>query len=144
MILFLQHIPANTRPTELYDYISPIVTDGALQLDRILQADILIIQDKITNTLEYHGLVHLDSKATGLRALQALADPTLNEQAIAIREYSQRNPLNDRRRNDDEMQKPFIEQRQGDRRREQLEFIIDLSNVFNSFSSFIDNPLQNI
>lgn len=129
MILFLKDIPANTRPNELHDYVFSAFTNGGDQASgRVLKAEVMVIRDKQTNGLEHHGLVFVDSRASGMLAIQNLSGKPFSNTCVSIRPYVHRDLNNDRRLLEASAgyQQRGIDRRRGDR----IEIHIDLSNVF--------------
>ncbi|WP_396643643.1 hypothetical protein [Methylomonas sp. 2B] len=133
MILFIRNVPASTHLSELEAYVAPALKrrflfGGA----RILKAEILVILDKTTHTLEYHGLVHIDSDKVGLRAIKSLKGQRFKNKLVLVREYHNRNWHNDRRQTYQATQ-ALADKRVADRRRgASLEFVKDISAIFSA------------
>ncbi len=127
MILFFKDIPVNSRPNELYKLIASAGSEA--DSGEVLKAEVMVIRDKFTNALEYHGLAMLDSEQSCLRAIERLNGTAFNGREVVVRPYNFRDDLNERRRGGDgELadEKRRQERRRGDR----IEIFIDLSNIF--------------
>ncbi len=120
MDIFLRRIPANTKHIEISEFIAPALSNGLFKRPyRILNIEIMALRDIRFDTVEYHGLVTLDSKKAARQAITRLKKRRLNGRHILVRPFYHRSWDNDPRRQasnpDDEL--GFIEKRQGDRRR---------------------------
>lgn len=132
MILFLRNIPADTDPNELKAYITPALEGGLFSgSGRILRAEIIIFRNKMTQALEYHGLVHIDPDHAGQRAIKKLKGKLFRNKEIMIREYVNRNQKNDPRNARKKVPKDIINKRIQDRRVvSQLEILNDYPRAF--------------
>ncbi len=119
MKIFLRRIPANTQYDDISEFIAPALKKGFFRRPgKILNIEILALQDTREGTIEYHGLVNLDSEQSVHYAINGLKNRRLNGRYVLVRPYFSRHSENDPRehfRNADSEQ--FIEKRQGDRRR---------------------------
>lgn len=140
MIIFLGRIPANTRKHEITDHITPALKGGLFQKSgRIENIKILVLKDKNTNTLEYHGLVTIDPDAAAKRVIKKLNRKVFKGKHIAVREYHLRSWHNDPRLNMHEYNEELINKRNGDRRRSRIEEDEDISGNFSSNEVFHRN-----
>ncbi|MCQ8104134.1 DUF3240 domain-containing protein [Methylomonas sp. SURF-2] len=139
MNIFLRRIPANTQHVEISEFISPVLKSGFLKkAGQILNIEILALRDKRHDTIEYHGLVTLDSEWSVKRAVNGLKNRRLNGRYVLVRPYHHRSWDNDPRQQqapvDDTM---YLEKRHGDRRRgKNLEVIKNVSDQFSSQDEF--------
>ncbi len=138
MNIFLRRIPANTKHSEISEFIAPVLNNGFFRKSgRILNVEILALRDTRIGTIEYHGLVNLDSEWAVHRAVNELKHRRLNGRFVLVRPYYNRSWYNDPRQHRDAEQSPFSEKRRGDRRRGQyLEIIKNVSDHFNSEDDF--------
>ncbi|TPQ28890.1 hypothetical protein [Methylomonas koyamae] len=128
MILFFKDIPVNSRPNELYSLIASAV-GGEADSGEVLKAEVMVIRDKRTNALEYHGLTMINSEQFGLKVIERLNGKPFNGSEIQVRPYNFRDYLNDRRRSAN-AQVASEQRRQERRRGDRIEIFIDLSNIF--------------
>ena len=71
MIVFLRRIPADTKKQEIIAYIKPFLKGRLLQKSgRIEGVKILVLKETQTNTIEYHGLVTIDSDDVARRVIK--------------------------------------------------------------------------
>lgn len=119
MILFIRHIPDNTKTTELKKFVEPALLRQFSFLPKhgkVVKAEILAIQNIHNKIVEHHGLVFLDTQEALQVALRKLRGKRFKNRSLHIREYKHRSLRNDRRRfaaaND-----LFEDQRSHDRRR---------------------------
>ena len=140
MIIFLGRIPANTRKHEVTDFIEPALKGGFFQKSgRIEHIKILVLKDKNTNTLEYHGLVTIDPDDAAKRVIKKLNRKVFKGKHIAVREYQLRAWHNDPRINMREYNEELMNKRKGDRRRSRIEEDEDISDKFSSNEVFHRN-----
>lgn len=136
MILFIQNIPPTTRPHELRNYVAPAVGEEAesgVEEGRVLKAEVMVIRDRSSNLLEHHGLVVVNSEASGWRAIERLTGLPFNGVPVLVRKYNSRDQQNDRRRSGLPTFQAILEKRNRDRRRGyKVEIYVDFSNVFNA------------
>jgi hypothetical protein len=134
MILFFRNIPAETHPSELKGYVMPALEGGLFSRSgRILRAEIIIMRDKTTKKLEYHGLVHVDSDQAGKRAIKKLNEKPFKNMTIFVREYFNRNRKNDPRSTQKTVPKDIINKRIQDRRIvSNLEIMNDYPRAFSA------------
>ncbi len=130
MIIFIRKIPVNTYPSDLHDFVSPALRMSFLrQSGYIVKAEILILEDKLNRTLEFHGLVHVNSDVAGHRAIKKLTGKLLKGKRVIVREYhAHRNWRNDKRHSNTMTKAPVVDLRKTDRRRgNNLQRITDFS-----------------
>jgi len=139
MNIFLRRIPANTQHVEISEFVSPVLKTGFFKkAGQILNIEILALRDKRHDSIEYHGLVTLDSEWSVKRAVNGLKNRRLNGRYVLVRPYYHRSWDNDPRQQlthiDDAM---YLEKRHGDRRRgKYLEVIKNVSDQFSSQDEF--------
>lgn len=135
MILFIRNIPATTRPHELRNFVAPAVgeeTNPGGEQGRVLKAEVMVIRDRHSNVLEHHGLVVVNSEASGRRAIERLAGLAFNGVPVTVRKFNHRDQQNERRRMPSTFQ-AILEKRNRDRRRGyKVEIYVDFSNIFNA------------
>ena len=138
MNIFLRRIPANTRHTEISEFVAPALKSGWFRKSgRIVDVEILALQDTRVGTIEYHGLVTLDSELTVQRVVKGLKNRRFNGRMVVVRPYYHRSWYNDPRQNQLAVPADFIEKRKGDRRRGRyLQVIKNASDRFNSEDDF--------
>jgi hypothetical protein len=119
MILFLRRIPANTHPDEMQDFVEQALKGGIFSKSgSVIKAEIIAVRDKYTKSVEFHGLVHLDSDKSGQRALKKLKGKPFKNKHILVKEYKHRTWHNDSRINYKNTPQDILNKRVGDRRRE--------------------------
>lgn len=139
MNIFLRRIPANTQHVEISEFVSPVLKTGFFKkAGQILNIEILALRDRRHDSIEYHGLVTLDSEWSVKRAVNGLKNRRLNGRYVLVRPYYHRSWDNDPRQQqthiDDAM---YLEKRHGDRRRgKYLEVIKNVSDQFSSQDEF--------
>jgi len=133
MLIFIRNIPELTLTKDLVEFVTPALK-GVLPLSsgKVVKAEILVLLDKHTKLMEYHGLVSVDSEKAGRKAIKKLNGARLNGKMVIVREYVTRSWHNDRRLNHanvaDGMGKGM---RRCDRRRgKDIEVIQDISDMF--------------
>lgn len=138
MIIFLRKIPATTKLSEIEDFVSPALKGFLFgTIGRIEKIEILVLQDKLLNTIEFHGLVTIDPERAAKRVIKKLKGRRFKGKQIIIRQYYQRNWHNDPRMHA-EQRGTHSERRKADRRRGgNLETIKDISEQFSSHKSFV-------
>lgn len=136
MILFLRNIPENTRVNDLYEFLTPALKRSfPFRSGTIVKAEILVLRDKHTKLLEYHGLVHVDSEASGERVIKKIKGKRFKNKLVVIREYKKRDWQNDRRRKQQPVPEYILNKRVHDRRRNNmLEIVQDPSTMFSASS----------
>lgn len=144
MNIFLRRIPANTQHAEISDFIAPALNNGFFRRrGRIVNIEILALRDVRNGTIEFHGLVTLDSDRSVQQAIAGLKNRRLNGRYVLVRPYYHRSWYNDPRQNQQPLDASIIEKRKGDRRRGQyLEVIKNVSDHFNSEDDFFNSVNQ--
>ena len=130
--LFIQNIPEDTHANEIRNFIGLALKPGLFfRIGKIEKVEILIIRDKRTNSLEYHGLAHIDAKLANLPAiLEILRTKRLKRKIVAVRQFRQRFRGNDKRRPDSQSPLNFAEKRIGERRRlDNIEILLNIPNA---------------
>ncbi len=115
MILFIRNIPRDTRSSDLSDFVAPALTRLLFRSGSIIKVEILVLRDKRTQELQYHGLVHLDSEKTGKMVIKKLRGKPFKNKSVIVREYIHRSWHNDRR-NHENVFTGIERRRSGDRR----------------------------
>lgn len=139
MNIFLRRIPASTQHTDILEFLLPILKGGLFNKGgQILNIEILALRDKRSDTIEYHGLVKLDSELSVKRALKGLKNRRLNGRYVQARPYYHRSWDNDPRQQQAHIDTiGFIEKRHGERRRgRNLEVIKNVNDQFTSEDEF--------
>lgn len=138
MNIFLRRIPANTKHVEISEFVSPALKSGFFRKSgRILNVEILALQDSRIGTIEYHGLVTLDSEVAVQNAVRGLKNRRLNGRMVVVRPYFHRSWYNDPRQQQNLANEKYLEKRKGDRRRgRNLQVIKNVSDRFNSEDDF--------
>ena len=128
MIIILRRISENTEKHEIIDFLTPAVKGGLLKRSgHIENIKILILKDTVKNTIEYHGLVTIDSDSAANRAIKKLNRKFFKNRNIIVREYFHRSWHNDPRVNRHEWNEELDDKRKGNRRRARLEVISEES-----------------
>lgn len=125
MLLLVKHIPGYITKKELLDFIRssrgifwrmlPFV--GNITLDK---CQILRIEDKQEETIEYHCLISLEPEKTCQSLLKRLDGSQLFGQSVEVKPYIKRSPYKDRRRFHADLELLKVERRAQDRRRNGL------------------------
>lgn len=138
MNLFLRRIPASTKHAEISEFVYPALKRGFFrESGRIINVEILALQDTRVGTIEYHGLVTLDSDDSVQNAVRRLKNRRLNGRLVLVRPYYHRSWSNDPRQPLNTDTETFFEKRKGDRRRgKYLQIIKNVSDRFNSEDDF--------
>jgi len=123
MILFLRNIPAQTRISDIAEFVTPALRGGWFKRrGTIIKTEILTLHDKRVNAYEFHGLVEIEPERAAQLAIKKLNGRSLNGKIITVREYRIRtwhnDPLDPR------------ERLRNNRRRKELEIIEDQSTLF--------------
>lgn len=137
MIIFVRNIPVDSHPSELEHYVASVVKRRFFfRSGKVLKCEILVLRDRRTKALEFHGLVYLDSDRTGQRAIQKLKGKRFNSKLVTVREYQLRSWHNDRRLHQTQDTENFSEKRIAERRRRQR--VNTLQNTPKVFSGSAD------
>lgn len=140
MNIFIRRIPANTKHIEISEFVTPALNNGLFKKpSKILNIEILALRDTRIDSIEYHGLVTLDSDSAVKHVVNGLRTRRLNGRYVVVRPYFHRSARNDPRHNANNQPSHvgFAERRKGDRRRgKYLEIIKNISDHFNSDEDF--------
>lgn len=139
MNIFLRRIPANTKHVEISDFVRPALHNGLFKKPgQIINIEILTLRDIRQDSIEYHGLVTLDSEWAVNNAIKGLKNRRLNGRYVLVRPYYHRSWNNDPRQQALPVEtEKMLEKRHGDRRRgKHLEVIKNVSDRFNSEADF--------
>lgn len=133
MNIFLRRIPVNTKHIEISEFVRPALKRGFFRSSgRIVKVEILALQDTRIGTIEYHGLVTLDSETSVQNAVTGLKNRRLNGRLVVVRPYFHRSWYNDPRQKQRPVSEVVLEKRKGDRRRGRyLQIIKNISERFN-------------
>jgi len=125
MLLLIKHIPGYITKKEIMTFfrsargpvwrLLPLV--GNIGLDK---CQILRIEDKQKETIEYHCLVSVEPEKTGQALLKKLDGAMLFGRPVEVKPYVKRSPYKDRRRFHADLELLKIERRLHDRRRDTL------------------------
>lgn len=133
MIIFIRGVSELTQKKELWDFVSPaLVSRMRLLNGKVIKTEILILQNKRTKLVEFHGLVYVNSEKAGNLAIKKLNGSIFKGKRAIVREYVVRSWKNDKRLNHADKVDPMLlgtGRRFGDRRRD-LEQIKDMSDMF--------------
>ncbi len=139
MVIFIRKIPANTKLSELINFVEPAVKGGIFRRSGIIRdAKILALRDTRLRTVEFHGLITVEPEKIALRVVKNLKGKRFKGKFIIVREYVQRDWHNDPRQNCDAvLTAAMIDRRKADRRRgKDLEIIEDISARFSNVGDF--------
>lgn len=133
MIIFIRGISERTKKSDLAAFVSTTLTNRLRLISgKVIKSEVLILQDKRTKLLEFHGLVHVDSVRAGQYAITKLNGTLFQGKRVVVREYIERSWKNDRRENHAAIVDPIGKgNRRGDRRR-QMEVMKSISHMFTS------------
>ncbi|WP_347986320.1 RNA-binding protein [Methylomonas sp. AM2-LC] len=135
IVLFVQNIPEDTHRAELQNFVDTALKRLLIfRSGRVSKVEILTLRDKQTLELEFHGLVYVDSKVAGLKAIEKLHLSRFKKRIVTVREFKLRSIKNDNR-DLAHPSAPYVRQKRlGDRRRgAQVELLNDITQFF-------DNP----
>lgn len=124
MVIILRRIPQNTVEQDIIDFLDNILQGKIFQKSGTIESiSILTLRDTQRNTIEYHGLVTIDSDAAAKRAIKQLNKKAFKNKPIIIREYFHRSWHNDPRVNMHQWNEELADKRKGSRRRPRLEVV---------------------
>lgn len=96
MILFLRHIPAQARISDIAEFVTPAIRSGWFKRrGQIVKIEILALHDKQVNAYEFHGLVEIEPESAARVAIKKLNGRSLKGKIITVREYHIRSWHND-------------------------------------------------
>lgn len=91
MLIFIRNIPADYASSDVRSFIESALKPGYLQNSGYIDyCDVMVIYDRLQCSVEYHGLVKVDSKATGQRVIKLLNGAKIAGQSMEVREYLER------------------------------------------------------
>ncbi len=138
MVIILRRIPENTQDQEIIDFLESILKGKIFQKAGSIESiSILALKDTQKNTLEYHGLITINSEAAAKRAIKQRNKKRFKNKPIIVREYFHRSWHNDQRVNMRQWNEELDNKRKRSRRRAKLEVITKESL---SFSAKDTNP----
>ena len=98
MIIILKNISANTRKQDVKNFIAPAVKGGWFEKKgKILSISILSQRNLRTRMISYHGLVNIEPSHVAERVIKKLNKKLLGGKYIVVAEYKKRDPKNDPR-----------------------------------------------
>ncbi len=125
MLLFIKDIPRYSTRKEITQFIAssrgafgrfiPFVKSFTLEKCQILR-----LEDKQQDTVEYHGLVSIAPEKTCLALIDKLDGAVLSGKKVEVRPYIKRSAYKDRRRMHADLELLPQERRRQDRRRRVL------------------------
>ena len=137
MIIILVRIQAITTKQDIDELLSPVLKGGLFQKSGyIKRIKILILRDGINNSIEYHGIVAVDSDVAGKRAIKKLNRKAFKGKHIEVREYHLRTRHNDPRIHGLDVNKKLV-----NRRRKELKEAVHASITYIGIESFHRNFL---
>lgn len=139
MNIFLRRIPASTQHMDILEFVVPTLKGGLFDKGgQVLNIEIMALRDKRSDSIEYHGLVTVDSEWSVKRAVKGLKNRRLNGRYVQARPYYHRSWDNDPRQQQAHSDNvAFMEKRHGDRRRgRNLEVIKNVNDRFSSEDEF--------
>lgn len=122
MLLFISHVPGNITKKELTEFIR---SSGGhfwrllpfIHQPTIAKCEILRIKDRLSDTIEYHGLISIRPIKTSASLLTRLDGERLSGKPVCVRQYYKRSTYKDRRRLHADLELLPEERRNIDRRR---------------------------
>ena len=149
MLIFLRQIPAHTRIHEITDFIEPALKKSFFNLfgekGHIEDIKIITLKDNDLNTIEHHGLVTIVPDSAAELVIKRLNRKPFKGRRIAVREYITRTWQNDRRAENQGIQRDASNRREQDRRtgarreidrrRRNMEVVEDITDKFKGFKN---------
>jgi hypothetical protein len=118
MIIILKRIPENTKKTDIIEYLSSVIKGKIFQKPGVIErVQIKALKDPKTHTIEFYGLVVIDSDEVADRVIKKFNRKVFKGKNIAVTEFHTRSWQNDRRILLDLPDKDFKSKRVVDRRR---------------------------
>ncbi len=118
MIVILKRIPENTQKVDIIDYLSPVIKGKVFQKPGVIErVQIKALKDPQTHTIEFYGLVVIDSDEVADRVIKKFNRKVFKGKNIAVTKFHTRSWQNDRRILLDLPDKDFKSRRVVDRRR---------------------------
>jgi len=131
MLILLRRIPQNTNEQDIIDFLEPALKGGLFKkTGHIESIQILVLKDTQRKTIEFHGLVSIDSEAAANRVIKDLNKTTFKNKPILVREYFHRSWHNDPRINMRQWNEELVDKRKSSRRRPRLEVVTKESLTF--------------
>jgi len=131
MLILLRRIPQNTNEQDIIDFLEPALKGGLFKkTGHIESIQILVLKDTQRKTIEFHGLVSIDSEAAANRVIKDLNKTTFKNKPILVREYFHRSWHNDPRINMRQWNEELVDKRKSSRRRPRLEAVTKESLTF--------------
>lgn len=118
MIIIIKNIHPDTQISEIQEYVAPVLKRSfPFKSGKLMKAEILMLRDKRTKAIEFHGLVFIEPEKLGHRALIKLKGKRIHNKLVSVKEYVSRDWHNDRRVKHNNPSTAMIQKRIGDRRR---------------------------
>jgi len=131
MVIILRRIPENTTEQDIVDFVEPALKGGLFKkTGHIESIQKLVLKDTQRKTIEFHGLVSIDSEAAANRVIKNLNRKTFKNKPILVREYFHRSWHNDPRINMRQWNEELLDKRKSSRRRARLEVVTKESLKF--------------
>lgn len=122
MIIILRNIPRDTLRSNIVLFVKPVVKGGLFsKKGKIKRVELLALKDKHTHLLEYHALIDIEPDAVASRAIKKLHGQRFKDRRIAVRQYFERSPKNNKRIGPSEPHAVLREKRFNPTRRRELE-----------------------
>jgi hypothetical protein len=123
MLIFLARIPKETTPSDIIDFLNPVLKGGFFMRKGIIHSlEIMIYPNSDAKTAPHYGLVRIEPNSVARRVIHKLNRKPLNGKLINVREYYYRDWHNDPRIIHKSLYtKMFQNRRQGERRHHQLQ-----------------------
>jgi len=125
VIIFIRNIGMEPAHIDILDFIESGMTLAELGGSEFIgDVEIMQLKDSMANKFEFHGLVAVEPDSLGIKVIKGLNNTKLLEKPVTLREYVQRDKSNDPRLK----YRPAAainEQRLSDRRRDDLEILIE-------------------
>ncbi len=136
MVIILRRIPPSTQDDEISAFLDPLLKGSFYQRSGHIESiRILVLKDNQRNTLEYHGLVSIDSEVAANRVIKQLNRKQFKNKPIIVREYFHRSWHNDPRVNMHQWNEELENKRKRTRRRARLEVVTEETLKFSQNDS---------
>ncbi|MEJ1384053.1 MAG: RNA-binding protein [Candidatus Sedimenticola sp. (ex Thyasira tokunagai)] len=128
MDIFVRRLPVSTTRLDLIQFASDALEPQWHLLEfspigKLKGCEIVRITDSSLTNAEYHGLLHIEPSKAGLAVIDRLNGSLFKNKKVDVRKFYKRSSERDRRHNDVQpLPLDILEQRKGDRRRNELVF----------------------
>jgi len=124
MVIILRRIPQSTVEQDIIDFLDSVLQGKIFQKSGTIESiSILTLRDSQRNTIEYHGIVTIDSETAAKRVIRQLNKKPFKNKPIIVREYFHRSWHNDQRVNMHQWNEELADKRKRSRRRPRLEVV---------------------